>query len=319
MKIKHAVMTGYLGRVADKFHEYHSARDIDERILCAKNIANADGIEIVYPAEFVNFNETVRLIKENGLAISAINLNVKSEKQWENGSFTNPNPTIRKEAVQELKRAMDIAYELGTDMVTCCPLIDGHNFNFEVDYLYQWEWLEEGIKEGASHRNDIKISLEYKLNESRNNNILADMGRTLYLCERVGLPNIGVTMDVGHSLMARETPAEVMTIAAKANRLFYMHFNDNDRYWDWDMVPGSVNFWDLLEVLYYLNKLDWNGWFSYDVMTRDGDIGETMNSSILNVKNTQKILEKIGLENIDNLIHNYSSAETFKFLIESLL
>ena len=244
---------------------------------------------------------------------------MKSEKRWENGSFTNPDPKIRREAIQELKTAMDLAYELNTNMVSCCPLIDGHNFNFEVDYLSQWGWLEKGIKEGALHRDDIKISLEYKLNECRNVNILADMGRSLYLCERVDLPNVGVTMDVGHALMARETPAEVMTIAAQSGRLFYVHFNDNDRYWDWDMIPGSVNFWDLLEVIYYLEKLDWEGWFSYDVMTRDGDRVETMSATIANVENAQKFLHKIGINTIDNWIKEKSSAETFKSLIEMML
>ena len=43
----------------------------------------------------------------------------------------------------------DLAAELGTDMVTCCPLIDGHNYSFEADYMAQWRWLEEGIAEAA--------------------------------------------------------------------------------------------------------------------------------------------------------------------------
>ena len=78
-----------------------------------------------------------------------------------------------------MKFAMDLAAELDTTMITCCPLIDGHNYNFQVDYLKQWAWLEEGIAAAAKHRDDIRISLEYKLNESRNYCILGDMGRTL--------------------------------------------------------------------------------------------------------------------------------------------
>jgi xylose isomerase len=319
MNIKHSVMVGMMGRVADKFHEYQPPKSLKERLQNAKKIKGADGIEIVFPTEFSDSLETIRVIKDSGLPISALNLNVKSEKHWEKGSFTNPDKSIREQATKSLWSAMDLAVELGTDMVSCCPLIDGHNFNFEVNYLDQWGWLEEGIKNGASYRSDVKVSLEYKLNECRNVNILADMGRTLYICERVGLPNVGVTMDVGHALMARETPAEVMSIASLSNRLFYVHFNDNDRYWDWDMLPGSVNLWDLLEVLFYLNKLGWQGWFSYDIVVRDGDIVDTMAAGIANVKNGQKLLEKIGLEKIDDMINNHSSAFTFQSLIEGLL
>ena len=64
-------------------------------------------------------------------------------------------------------------------MISCCPLIDGHNYSCEVDYLQQWGWLEEGIAEAAKPRSDVRISLEYKLNESRNYNVLSDMGRAL--------------------------------------------------------------------------------------------------------------------------------------------
>ncbi len=319
MDIKHSVMIGMMGRVADKFHEYYPAKSLVERLEDAKKVKGASGIEVVFPSEFTDSNETIKLIKESGLPLSALNLNVKSEKRWEKGSFTNPDPQIRDQAVKSMWAAMDLAVELGTDMISCCPLIDGHNFNFEVNYLDQWAWLEEGIKRGASHRSDVKVSLEYKLNECRNANILADMGRSLYLCERIGLPNVGVTMDVGHAIMARETPAEVLSIASLSNRLFYVHFNDNDRYWDWDMLPGSVNLWDLLEVIYYLKKLDWKGWFSYDIVVRDGGIIETMAAGIANVLNAEKLVEKIGMDVIDDWISNRSTAYTLQSLIEALL
>jgi xylose isomerase len=312
-------MVGMMGRVADRFHEYHPARTLAQRLHDARGVAGAQGIEIVYPSEFAHGEETIRLLKDSGWAISAVNLNVKSEKKWESGSFTSPDLQIRRAAIEALKSAMDLAAELGTDMVSCCPLIDGHNFAFEVDYLKQWGWLEEGIRAGASHRKDIKVSLEYKLCESRNYNILSDMGRTLYLCERIGLPNAGVTMDVGHALMARETPAEVLSMASLTGRLFYVHFNDNDRYWDWDMIPGAVNFWDLLEVLFYLERIGWQGWFSYDVAVRDGDIVEAMGAAIDNVEAARKLLHKIGVKTIQSHIEGSSTAATFKSLIESLL
>ena len=99
MAIKHALMVGMMGRVADRFHEYQSARDLIGRLELAKQVTNADGIEIVYPSEFKNMAETIRIIKESGLTISAVNLNVKQEKRWQRGSFTNPDPEIRRQAV----------------------------------------------------------------------------------------------------------------------------------------------------------------------------------------------------------------------------
>jgi len=208
---------------------------------------------------------------------------------------------------------------LGTDMVSCCPLIDGHNYNFEVDYFNQWNWLEEGIAEGSKHRGDIRVSMEYKLNEARNFNILSDMGRTLYLCQRIGLPNVGVTMDVGHALIGKETPAEVVTLAAQAGRLFYVHFNDNGREWDWDMLPGSVNFWDLIEMIFYLERLKWEGWFAYDIFTRNGDPVENMSAAISIIESAIELVHKIGLAQLQEFIIESNSAYTFTQLWRALI
>jgi len=308
-----------MGRQADRFHEYQPARDLAERLTMVKRVRGVEGIEIVYPGDFADPKQTVAMVRDSGLAVSAVNLNVKSAKKWQAGSFTAPDPQIRRDAVADLKTVMDLAAELDAGMVTCCTLIDGHNYAFQVDYLQQWGWLEEGIAEAARHRSDVRISLEYKLNEARNYVVLGDMGRTLYLCERLGMDHIGVTMDVGHALVARETPAEMLCLAAQAGRLFYVHFNDNGREWDWDMLPGSVNPWDLIEMMFYLDRLDWEGWLAYDVLTRNGDPVETMSATIEIVKTAGKLLDKLGREQLEGFIQEGIPARAFEHLVTSLL
>jgi len=317
--LRHAVMVSRMGRQIDRFHEYQPARGFAERLEMTKQVKGVEGVEVLYPQDFADAGETVRLLQGSGLSVSAVNLNVKSEKKWQTGSFTSPDPGLRREAVEYLKTAMDLAAELGSDMVTCCPLIDGHNYNFEVDYVKQWPWLEEGIGEGAQHRSDVKVSLEYKINESRNYVILGDMGRTLYLCERLGLANVGVTLDTGHALAARETPAEVLSLAVGAGRLSYVHFNDNAREWDWDMLPGSVNLWDLVEFLFYLDRLGWKGWAGYDVTTREADPVETMEATIAMMEAAEGLLRKVGSQRLQQLIDDSAPARTFRELMEALL
>jgi xylose isomerase len=319
MKFKHSVMVGLMGRQADRFHEYLPGRSLEERLAMTQQVRGVAGVEVVYPSEFADVEASLRAIRASGLPVSAVNLNVKSAKKWQPGSFTATDPALRADAVADLKTAMDLAAELGAGMVTCCPLIDGHNYSFQADYLKQWGWLEEGIAEGARHRPDVRVSLEYKLNESRNYCILADMGRTLYLCERLGLPNVGVTMDVGHALVAKETPAEAMCLAEQAGRLFYVHLNDNGREWDWDMLPGSVNFWDLVEMVFYLERIGWDGWFAYDVSTRNGDPVDMMSATISIVEAAGELVDKIGAEQLQAFIDEGLPARAFEALVRSLL
>lgn len=319
MKIKHSIMVGILGRYADRFHEYQPLRTFSENLKIAAGIPGADGIEVVYPQDFTDSGRTIREILDTGLPVSAVNVNIKSESKWKNGAFTNPDPSLRREAVDYLKSAMDLAVELGSDMISCCPLIDGHDYNFQVDYQKQWTWLVEGVREAASHRNDVKISLEYKPFEVRNSIILGDMGRTLHLCNQVGLPNVGATMDVGHALGAKETPAEMACMAHDAGRLFYVHFNDNDRMWDWDMIPSSVNLWDTIETLYYLERMEWSGWFAYDVYTRHGDPAEAFATTIRSIGVAEELLDRYGREKIQELIEEGIPARAFDYLIGNLV
>jgi len=319
MKLKHSVMVSLMGRQADRFHEYQPARELRERLDMVQRVRGVDGIEIVYPGDFKDLDETISLVRAAGLPVSAVNLNVKSAKKWQPGSFTATDPALRADAVADLKIAMDLAAELGAWMVTCCPLIDGHNYSFQADYLKQWRWLEQGIAQAARYRSDVRISLEYKLNESRNYVVLGDMGRTLFLCERLGLDNVGVTMDVGHALVAKETPAEAMCLAAEAGRLFYVHFNDNGREWDWDMLPGSVNLWDLIEMMFYLDRLDWEGWLAYDVSARNDAPVDMMSVTISIVNAAQEMLDKLGRGRLQGFIDEGRPAHAYEYLVRSLL
>ena len=319
MNLRHSLMVGLMGRQADRFHEYQPAQDLARRLDMVRQVNGADGIEIVYPQDFADVEQTVKIVKDCGLPVSAVNLNVKGEKKWQAGSFTATDPQLRARAVANLKTALDLAAELDAWMVTCCPLIDGHNYSFQVDYVKQWQWLEEAVAEGARYRPDVKLSLEYKLNESRNYVILADVGRTLILCERLGLPNVGVTMDVGHALVAKETPAESLCLTAHAGRMFYVHFNDNGRDWDWDMLPGSVNLWDLVETMFYLDRLDWDGWLCYDVLTRNGDPVEQMQTTINIMKTAEALLDKLGREKLAGFIEEGIPARAFDYMVKVLL
>ena len=320
MNVKHAVMIGLLGRQSDRFHRYTEARPLAERLDMLRRIPGCQGIEVVYPAEFEDLEATVQGLAASGWPVSAINLNVKGASKWRTGSFTATDPAIRQDAVRDMKIAMDLAADLGSYLVTCCPLIDGHNYPFQVDYVRQWHWLLQGVREAAGHRGDVRLSLEYKINESRNYCILADSGRALHFCHQVGRENVGITYDVGHALVAKESPAATTALVADAHKLFYMHFNDNATDWDWDMIPGSVHVWELLETLYYLERAEWEGWFCYDVSTRSGDDVVGVQVATFKVMRlAERLLDKLGRERLAMLIERGAPHETIPALWEGLL
>lgn len=319
MKPKFSVILATLGRMSDRFTAYGEARTLAEKFDVAYQVEGLDGVELVYPSELQDVEEVKRRLKTHNLECSTVNVNVKSEPRFHLGSFTSIDPEVRAEAVRYLKRGMDLAASLGCYMVTICPLADGHDYPFQVDYAQAWRWLREGIEEAASYRSDVKVSLEYKRSETRAHCILDTAATTLHLCDQIGLPNLGVTIDLGHALYAGETPAQIIALLADAERLFLVHVNDNYRDFDWDMLPGMVNFWDWLETFLYLEEAGYEGWFTSDVMPARLDPLQTANMTAKAVQDAVLFLNKIGAEELRRLIRAGDVLETLAYAQNKLL
>lgn len=319
MSYRNSVLLGTLGGYHDRFHHFQPPKTFEERLRVAEGLRGADGVEPVYPNDLGHEGEHASIAKACDLPISAVNVNIKGEPLFRAGALTHPDADVRSKAVSYLRTAMDLAVELGTDMVSVCPLIDGWDHAFEVDYPNQWRWLREGISDAASHRSDVRISIEYKPFEVRNHIVVPSMARTLLLCSQIGADNVGVTMDVGHAISGGETPAAELCLAHDQGRLFYVHFNDNDRRWDWDTLPGSVNLWETLETLYWVRRLGWSGWFAYDVFTRKGDGAEGVEKTFAIMEHLDSLLDKIGMDEIRAHIEGGTPASTYEMLISGLL
>jgi xylose isomerase len=271
MKRKYSIITGFMGAVKDRFIDYQPARTMEEMVKMASQVPLCSGLEVVYPQNFTDPVVLKKQLEEVGLGVSTVNLNVKGEKIFRFGSFSSPNPQARKAAVDMLGTAMDAAAELGCGMVTVAPLNDGADYPFELDYIRAYNHAVETVREGASHRGDVKVSVEYKLSEPRMHCLIGNAGKAAAFCEKIALPNVGVTLDVGHALQSGEIPADSLSFLHSMNRLFYIHINDNFRNWDWDMLPGTVNLWDYVEFALYMKRVGYDGWITADVFPQRHD------------------------------------------------
>ena len=74
---------------------------------------------------------------------------------------------------------------------------------------------------------------------------------------RLGVGNVGIVFDSGHSFLAKETPAEAVQLAARHGRLTSVEVNDNWREWDDDLTVGLVHLMETLEFLLALRKIGW--------------------------------------------------------------
>ena len=137
--------------------------------------------------------EIARQLADLGLSVNGFAMRYYSSPAYKLGAFTNPDPAVRREAIDLTKAGIDAAREAGAGLMTLWLGQDGFDYAFQVDYATLWQHEIDGIREVAAHDPDCWISLEYKPNEPRSYSLMPDAATTLLAIRDVGLPNLGVT------------------------------------------------------------------------------------------------------------------------------
>jgi len=312
--LKMAIITGFLSRTKDRFHEYNEPLELEQKFELMSRIEGYDGVEIVFPYEVSDPNLTRTCLDEYGLGVAAVNVNVKAEPEFRNGGLTSTDKSIRAKAIDFIKKAKDFAADLGADKVTCCPLGDGYEFAFQYDYAKAWKHLVETFGEAGAHRTDIPLFIEYKPSETRGRCFVDTASKALCLLNDIQSGDIGVTLDFGHSLYGNENPAEALVLLAESRYPYYIHINDNDGRWDWDYFCGTKHFLEYVEFLYYLKTYGYDDYLTSDTSPTRWDIKGTFE---VNSRITNKIwdhLDRIDLGKLKGLMEKGDYLETWKFV-----
>jgi xylose isomerase len=316
MTFRYGVGLWLFGELSDRFTTYHPARNLEEKFAEAAKVKGVQGLEIIYPAEF-NYNQIdiVRnSLRQYKLQIAGVLVDLFANPKWVNGSLTSKNEKIRKEALEVSIETVDAAKELGCNIVTLWLGHDGYDYPFQVNYGEKWNMLVDSIREIAAHDVNIKIGIEYKLKEPRTHILIGTVGKALLLVSEIGMENVGVTFDVGHAFYSYENPAESICLLNRYGKLFHVHFNDNYRDWDHDMIVGSVNLWDTLEAIYWLRRINYSGWISLDIYPYREDVRKACERSIENIELMNKLIDKIGLNNLEQCIKSEDATEIMMML-----
>ena len=309
-----AIITGFLSRTKDRFHEYNQPLDLGEKFALMTEIEGYDGVEIVYPYEVNDPQTTKALLDQYSLKVAAVNVNVKAEPEFRHGGLTSSQKEIRDKAVRFIKEAKDFAAAIDADKVTCCPLGDGYEFSFQHDYAQTWRYLVETFGEAGSHRPEVPLFIEYKPSETRGRCFVDSAAKTLCLLNDMQCPDMGVTLDFGHSLYGNEHPAEALVLLAESQYKYYIHINDNDGKWDWDYFCGTKHFLEYVEFLYYLKKYGYADYLTSDTSPTRWDIKGTFEAnSRLSNKLWQRLDEIDGAE-LEKRMQGGDFLQTWQFI-----
>ncbi|MDJ0804012.1 MAG: sugar phosphate isomerase/epimerase family protein [Desulfobacterales bacterium] len=317
--LKMGIITGFLSRTKDRFHDYNIPLELDQKFELMTEIEGYDGVEVVFPYEVNDPALTRRLLDKHRLNVAAINVNVKAEPEFKNGGLTSHNPDVRAKAVRFIKEAKDFAAAVGADKVTCCPLGDGYEFSFQYDYAQTWKYLVETFGAAGDYIPEIPLFVEYKPSETRGRCFVDSAAKTLCLLNDIQNQKMGVTLDFGHSIYGNEHPAEAVVMLAESPYPYYIHINDNDGKWDWDYFCGTKHYLEYVEFIYYLKKYGYSDYMTSDTSPTRWDIRGTFEA---NSRMTNKIwqrLEAVDGGKLEALMSRGDYLATWKFIEAELL
>jgi xylose isomerase len=271
-----------------------------DRIRLASRVDGLDGVELNYPSlvDEKTVDEMKATVEEAGLDIANVSLNVWGSGKWGGGALTHPNAAVREDAVDTMKHGLAVAREIGSSLVSLWPGQDGFDYPFQVDYASAVDWFVECMREVAGYDPEMRICLEYKPKEPRTHLLVDTAARTMWLIGKIGAPNVGVLLDVGHALYAYENVAQSAVLLQREGLLDLIHFNDNYGEWDWDMIPGTVRFWEHLELIFWLLETGYDKWYSIDIIMPRGDSVKACQQSVTNIQRLYRLTDKLDRQKI---------------------
>ncbi len=320
---RYSVILGNLGNTCDRFLPtgYKEARPKREMLREAASIPGIEGVELVgtWDIREDNAEEVKTWLKEDNLSCVSIIPDLFSQKRWGLGSLSAKDPAIRQQALDETRSVARIARHLG------CPLInlwlgqDGYDYPLTADYRKQRTDLMEGIRQVAGEFPDLRFALEYKPKEPRTHSFHARAADTLLMALETECPNVGVCIDVGHAFVAGENVAEAAVILQHhGEKLFHMHFNDNYRSWDDDMIVGSLHVVEYFELLFWLAETGYAGWYSMDQYPYREDGAAAVRESVAFLRSVERLLTQDVIAEMRELIAVGDPTATTRWMREIL-
>lgn len=317
--MKFAIILGNLGNTCDRFLSsgYKEQPSKEQMLSQAAAIDGVQGVELVGNWDITtdNTEEMGDLLSKHGLMCVSIIPDHFAEKRWGYGALAAKDPSVRRQAVEETARMAEAARALGCPLINIWPGQDGYDYPFQADYRQERLWIEESVRSLCRDYPDIRFSLEYKAKEPRTHSYLARCADTLLVAQRVGTDNVGVTIDTGHSFVAGENVAEAaVMLQMYGNKLFHLHFNDNYRSWDDDMIVGSVHLTEYVELLFWLKETGYDGWYSMDQYPYREDAQGALRESIEFLKALGTLLDAKSVEELRELVKRGDAVKSTQWL-----
>jgi len=284
---------------------YYDELTIDEMLEIFSKTEGLDGLFQMYPPALMpeDPDKILKKAADFGLKVSEVFVEGWSDRKWKNGAYSTTEKNVQEGAIRLFKEGIDFAKELKAESILFWPAHDGFDYPFQANYYDGWKNLVETLQELGEYERSMRIAVEAKSKDPRQKQYASNTGKVLTLLNDVGLDNVGAALDIGHAFMAQESIAESCALLDSHHKLFQIHLNENYKDADPDMIFGSLNFWEILEFYYYLNKTDYEGWQAIDIIAPRDDRVRSLQVGVKLVHKYKAMADKLT-EHADEIEKN---------------
>ncbi len=216
----------------------------------------------------------VKIAKKCGLKCAMYTPSFFADPIFKDGGMTANDPTVRKLALENAKRAVDTTVILGAKTMVFWNGREGFDFVLAKNGRDAFKRLVEGFNKVGQYArekygNKVRFAIEPKPNEPRANMYLANVGEALYLISRLDekvQPLFGLNPETAHSRIAGLDYLWDIEMCLEAKKLFHIHLNaqDGQRY-DQDLPFGYTEPVKDLALCVVLQDTKWDGIICFDV------------------------------------------------------
>jgi L-rhamnose isomerase/sugar isomerase len=199
-----------------------------------------------------DYDDLAAHAKSNGIHIGTVNTNVFQDDDYRLGSVCNPDPKVRKKALNHLLECVDIMDATGSRDLKLW-FADGTNYPGQDDISARQDRLADALRATYDRLGpDQRMLLEYKLFEpSFYTTDVPDWGTSLLHCQALG-PKALVVVDTGHHAPGVNIEF-IVALLLKAGRLGGFDFNSRF-YADDDLMVGAADPFQLFRIMHEVVK-----------------------------------------------------------------
>lgn len=293
-----------------KFIQPAAATSIEEKFSDASQVHQLTGasptlalhVQWDMPNGLKDVRTVEALSRKHSVRPGSINPNVFQDQEYKYGSVGNPDPAIRRRALDHILGCIDIAHAL--DCRDISPwFADGSNYPGTQNIRNRIEYFEEGLKEVHSRlKPKQRLLIEYKPFEPAfYHTDIADWGMAFLLAKTAG-PQAFVLVDTGHHYQSQNIE-QIVAWLLHHKMIGGFHFNDR-RYADDDLTLGSIDPYQVFRIFHEIVMYQWESNTTADIaymVDQSHNLKGKIEAMIQTVCTGQELYAKAALVNHERL------------------